>query len=123
MKSMVNESQPIIACLKLTRGVGGGFRLAALSAIALLASTGALRAEWGTLSEMHHYRECFGLPAGARPDFKVTMLSSTAPGNVFHAEESPQFTFQMENLGDQPMAVTGRVEVIRYAQPTFGDDQ
>lgn len=90
---------------------------------ALTSSTPLLHAEWGTVSEMHHFRECFGLPANAKPDFKVTMLSSTAPGNVFHEGEQPQFTFQLENPGDQPLAVTGRVEVIRYAQPAFENDQ
>lgn len=87
------------------------------------AGTINLHAEWGTLSEMHHYAECFGLDPKAKAAFRVTMLSSTAPGNVFHPGESLQFTFQLENLGDQPLATTGRVEVIRYAQATFEGDQ
>lgn len=82
-----------------------------------------LQAEWGAISEMHHFRECFGLPAGAKPGFKVTMLSSTAPGNVFHEGERPQFTFQLENLGSEPLNATGRVDVLRYAQPAFENDQ
>ena len=89
----------------------------------LLAGTLPLRAEWGTLSEMHHFHDCFGLDAKAKPDFAVTMLSATAPGNVFHEGEQPQFTFQLENLSDQPLKTTGRVDVIRYAQPTFSGDQ
>ena len=89
----------------------------------LFASALPLRAEWGTLAEMHHYHECFGLDAKAKPDFAVTMLSATAPGNVFHEGEQPQFTFQLENLSDQPLKTTGRVDLIRYAQPTFPGDQ
>ena len=54
---------------------------------------------------MHHYHECFGLDAKAKPDFAVTMLSATAPGNVFHEGEQPQFTFQLENLSDQPLKI------------------
>lgn len=97
-------------------------RLACVTAC-LLAGALPLRAEWGTLAEMHHYRECFGLDAKAKPDFAVTMLSSTAPGNVFHEGEQPQFTFQIENLSDQPLQATGRVDVLRYAQPAFPGDQ
>ena len=89
----------------------------------LLAGALPLRAEWGTLAEMHHYHECFGLDAKAKPDFAVTMLSSTAPGNVFHEGAQPAFTFQLENLRDQALKITGRVDVIRYAQPAFPGDQ
>lgn len=81
-----------------------------------------VRAEWGTLSEMHHYKECFGLGTN-KPLFKVTMLSSTAPGNVFHEREQPRFTFQIENLSDAPIDERGGLDVIRYAQPAFQDDQ
>ena len=59
----------------------------------LIVATPHLHAEWGTLSEMHHYRECFNLPSGLKPDFKATMLSSGAPGNVFHEKEQPLLTF------------------------------
>ena len=90
---------------------------------ALLLASRPLHAEWGTLREMHHYAECFGLDPKAKPAFRVTMLSSTAPGNVFHEGDTPQLTFQLENLGDQPLATTGRVDIIRYAQPTFEGDQ
>jgi len=98
------------------------FRYAWAVITVILSLVPSLHADWGTLSEMHHYRECFGLTT-AKADFKVTMLSSTAAGNVFHEGESPQFTFQLENLSDQPLAATGHVEVIRYAQPTFDGDQ
>lgn len=94
-----------------------------LLSVLTLALPLTLRADWGTLSEMHHYRECFGLASAVNPEFKVTMLASTAPGNVFHEGEQPRFTFQLENLSGQPLAVTGRVDVIRYAQPTFENDQ
>ena len=56
--------------------------------VSLLAAALPVRAEWGTLAEMHHYHECFGLDPKAKPDFAVTMLSATAPGNVFHEAHS-----------------------------------
>ena len=86
-----------------------------------LISLQSLHAEWGTLSEMHHYRECFSL--SSKPAFKVIMLSATAPGNVFHEGDQPQFDFQLENLGNHPLTTTGRVEMIRYAQSSFEGDQ
>jgi hypothetical protein len=97
------------------------FRLGCLLLLGMLLASAKLRAEWGTLSEMHHYKECFGLTN--KPAFKVTMLASTAPGNVYHEGEQPEFTFQLENLGGQPITCTGRVELIRFAQPAFEGDQ
>ena len=98
-------------------------RYVVLVTAVLLSQVGILRAEWGTLSEMHHYQECLGLGADSPPGFKVTMLSSNAPGNVFHEGEQPEFRFQLENLDDQPLQTRGSVEVIRYAQRTFEGDQ
>ncbi len=84
----------------------------------------AARAEWGNLPEMHGYSQCFGVEAKPKnPAFKATMLESSAPGNVFHEGEQPRFVFHIENLTAQPLAAKGKVEIIRYAQVSFPNDQ
>ena len=64
---------------------------------------------WGVLSDMHNYHECFGLDPiqsnypnlGVSPkwklqgQFKVVLIESNAPGNVYHEGEEPRFTFQI----------------------------
>ena len=94
-------------------------------------------AAWGVLSDMHNYHECFGLDpqqanypnSGTSPkwklqgEFRVVMIESNAPGNVFHENEEPRFTFQIENLTEDAMAADGRVEVIRYSQSAVPGDQ
>jgi hypothetical protein len=85
--------------------------------VCVFAPVAAFAQEWGTLSGMHSYREVFGLAAReSAPAFRVTMLESNAPGNVFHEGEQPRFVFQIENLSRQPLQGRGRVDCIRYAQ-------
>ena len=72
-------------------------------------------AGWGDLPDMHNYAEVFG-PVQGKAAFKVTMLESNAPGNIFHPGQQPRFVFQVENLTDQPINARGRIDVIRYAQ-------
>ncbi len=101
------------------------------------AGTPAADAAWGVLADMHDYHECFGLDPdtgnypnrGTSPKwklqgrFKVVMIESNAPGNVYHPGERPSFTFQIENLTDAPLAVTGTIESIRYSQSGVPGDQ
>ena len=80
--------------------------------------------DWGVLPKMHNYATVFRLNQTQGSDqFKVTMLQSNAPANVFRPDEQPKFTVQIENLTDKPLKTIGRVEVIRYAQRQRGDDQ
>ncbi len=112
--------------------------LATLLVIAM-AGIGTNRAEaaWGVLSDMHNYHQCFGLDpsqsnypnSGTSPrwklqgNFKVVMIESNAPGNVYHQDEEPRLTFQMENLTDKAISAKGRIEVIRYSQSAISGDQ
>ncbi len=92
---------------------------------------------WGVLSDMHNYHQCFGLDPSTsnypnsgvsskwklQGRFKVVMIESNAPGNVYHEGQKPKLTFQMENLTDEPLSAKGRVEVIRYSQSRIPGDQ
>ncbi len=80
-------------------------------------------AAWGTLSDMHHYHECFELDAKAKPAYKLVMLDSNAAGNVFHPGEQPQVTFQIQNITDRTIQTKGRIDLIRYAQRSYPGDQ
>ncbi|MFO7904165.1 MAG: hypothetical protein ACQESR_11825 [Planctomycetota bacterium] len=115
-------------------------RLAAGLTVLLLilgAEIRTVHAGWGVLSDMHNYHECFGLDpqetnypsSGTSPKwklqgpFKVVMIKSNVPGNVYHEGEQPRFTFQIENLTDAPLAAEGKIEVIRYSQSGVPGDQ
>jgi hypothetical protein len=98
--------------------------------------THVARGEWGVLSDMHNYHACFDLDprqsnvpnAGVSPQwklqgrYKVVMIESNAPGNVYHEGGQPRLTFQIENLTDGPLAAEGKVEAIRYSQSSLPDD-
>ncbi len=85
----------------------------AVASMLFAASTGF--AAWGDLPDSYDYEQVFGLE-GPGAKFKVTMLESNAAGNVFHPGEKPEFVFQIENPGDEPIRMQGKVEIIRYAQ-------
>jgi hypothetical protein len=92
---------------------------------------------WGVLSDMHNYHGCFGLDPdtsnypnkGTSPKwklqgaYKIVMIESNAPGNVYHEGEKPRLTFQMENLTDEPLSAKSKIEVIRYSQSSMPGEQ
>ncbi|HYW79420.1 MAG TPA: hypothetical protein VE890_07560, partial [Thermoguttaceae bacterium] len=94
-------------------------------------------AEWGVLADMHNYHECFGLDPDTsnypnsgtstkwklQGSYRVVLVGSNAPGNVFHEGERPKLTFQIENLTDGPLKADGQIEVIRYSQSGVPGDQ
>ncbi len=108
-----------------------------LTVFVLGSGVNVAEAAWGVLSDMHNYHECFGLDPqqsnypnpGTSPKwklqgrFKVVMIESNVPGNVYHEGERPKLTFQIENLTDQPLSARGRIEVIRYSQSGVEGDQ
>ena len=54
---------------------------------------------------------------------RVQLLScSTSTSNILWPGEKPTFSFQIENLTDQPMSIKGKVDVIQYALRTPGED-
>jgi hypothetical protein len=111
--------------------------LAAASLLAALLAANQAHAAWGVLADMHDYHECFGLDSAKsnypssgtgtkwklQGQFKVVLIESNAPGNVFHEAEQPQFMFQIENLTDMPLKAGGKIEVIRYSQSGVPGDQ
>jgi len=115
------------------------FRVASVSATLLFSffTATASAAPWGYLPGSHNFYECFGLDpqqtnlpsTGTSPkqtlkgDFKVVPFESNAPGNVYHEAERPNFRFQIENLTDKPLKISGRVETIRYSQSGKPGDQ
>lgn len=105
--------------------------------IVVLCGQEAAHAAWGVLADMHNYHDCFNLDpdrtnypnTGTSPKwklqgaFKVVMIESNAPGNVYHEGEEPEFTFQIENLTAKPLSAEGEIEVIRYSQSSVPGDQ
>jgi len=91
----------------------------ALSFLAILTVSalpaGAAKFNFDQAEDAFGYHETFGIDPDAKPAFKVTLLSAGAPGNVFWPGEPTTFTFQIENLADQPLAVDGRIELIPYS--------
>lgn len=114
------ERRPINSTKLLTRSV-----IALACVMALCGAPAIARAaEWGQLDQMHNYHVCFGLDSTAKSfSWKITMLESSAPGNVFHEDEQPHFTFQIENLSGEPLKASGKIDVIRYAQSGLPGDQ
>ncbi len=108
-----------------------------MSVIVAVLAVQVVEGAWGVLPDMHNYHECFGLDpdrtnypdSGTSPKwklrghFKVVMIESNAPGNVYHEGEEPSFTFQIENLTGKPIAAEGKVETIRYSQSAVPGDQ
>ncbi len=108
-----------------------------VAAVMFSVGSPSAHAAWGVLSDMHQYHECFGLDpdtcndpsSGTSPtwklqgNYKVVLIESNAPGNVFHPGEPPKFTFQIENLTDRPLKAHGKIEAIRYSQSSVPGDQ
>ncbi|NJL31197.1 MAG: hypothetical protein HC898_05950 [Phycisphaerales bacterium] len=53
---------------------------------------------------------------------RVQLYECNIPANILWPGDKPTFVFQVENLTDQPMNITGKVDVIQYALRTPGDD-
>ncbi|MEM6315820.1 MAG: hypothetical protein AAF743_17155, partial [Planctomycetota bacterium] len=90
--------------------------MCALVALCLLVPTAGANSKWGPLDLMHEFHACFDLPEEDAGQLRVTMLGSTAAGNVFFAGQAPTITFQVENTSADDIELAGHLEVIRYAQ-------
>lgn len=65
--------------------------------------------------EWEQYDSAFVLRSGLRHyDYDVQLVQSSVPANVLWPGEQPHLTFQVVNRLDKPVALEGRLEVIRY---------
>lgn len=72
----------------------------------------ARAAEWGNLQAMPGYAAAFDL--STEVPVSATLLTTSAPGNIFHPQESPAFSVQLFNKEKTAIACDAHWEVIRY---------
>ena len=61
------------------------------------------------------YAQTLGLgQPGVKSSYEVHLISSSAPGNVFWAGDTPSFTFQITNSTALPIAASGHIDLIAY---------
>lgn len=89
------------------------------SAILLSAILGLLplsaQAQMQTGSSMKDYDKVFGVSSRSdRLNFGAYLLSANEPGCIYYPGQTPELTFQIQNLSDQPLAANARLEVIGY---------
>lgn len=63
-------------------------------------------------------KECFR----ENGKLRVQLVECTAPANILWPGDKAAFTFQIENLTDQPVSIKGKIDVIQYAFRTPGED-
>lgn len=63
-------------------------------------------------------KECFR----ENGKLRVQLLDCSVPANILWPGDKAGFTFQIENLTDQPIAIKGKIDVIQYAFRTPGED-
>ncbi len=98
---------------KLRRLLGGLIVAAAIFASPLIG-----RAQSGPLDYLG-FEQAFGYKKDAPPkDFRVHLIASSVPANVLWPGDEANFTFQIENMTDQPLKASGHFEVMQYATST-----
>ncbi len=71
--------------------------------------------DFGKAGDARGFFETFRIARDQGPcPCRVTLIESGAPGNVFHPGEVTAFTFQLENITDEPIKTQGKVDVVRY---------
>ena len=92
-------------------------RMSSLSVLVILCLALALPAvaQMNTGEDMKGYAEVLGVVLNQRHyAYDVTMIQSSAPGNILYPGEQPTFTFQVINNDDAPIDAAGKVEAIAY---------
>ena len=66
--------------------------------------------------EMKDFALAFKLtPDAGFKDLRVTLIETNAPGCMYYPQEKPELTFQLENLGDKPLKISGRCDFVNFA--------
>lgn len=88
-----------------------------LTSVAVLALLAAMApAQMSEQMQIPGFAETFHVVLGQRSyPFSAQLIKSSAPGNVLWPGEQATFTIQLVNNTDEEIAVTGKVDVIRYA--------
>ena len=89
----------------------------------LAGAVAPLPAQMQTGEQMSRFDEVFGVKTNQRVyPFSVTLVESSAPGNILFPGEQGKFTLQILNNEDRPLDAKGRVRVIAYgSHGTPGD--
>ena len=82
-----------------------------------------LAAQMQTGEQMSRFGEVFGVKTNQREyPFSVTLVESSAPGNILFPGDQGKFTLQIVNNENRPLSAKGRVRVIAYgSHGTPGD--
>src|SRR5258708_34642372 len=91
--------------------------LARLSAAMTVGCLGGAiaRGQMKTGEQMKNYEEAFGVKINQRHyPFSVSVLESSAPGNILFPGEQPTFPLQITNEGSDAREAPGELHVIAY---------
>lgn len=94
-------------------------RVAGIVAILLLAvgvCSPQASAQMKSGRDMQNFAAAFGLaPEAGFKNLRVTLVETNAPGCMYYPQEQPEITFQIENLGDKPLKISGRCDFMMFA--------
>ena len=98
-----------------SRRPAGPCLLHAFLALTLTAQGVAGAFDFGKADDAYGFYETFDIARDQKPlPYRLTLIESSAAGNVFHPKDTTVFTFQIENLTDEPFRVTGKVDAVHY---------
>jgi hypothetical protein len=93
-----------------------------IASIVLIAGS-LTTAQMKTGEAMENYHEALGLPTDAASvAYRLVLLESNAPGNIFWPDDKPKMTFQIENTDDKPIKTDGHVEVLAFGTQGIAGD-
>lgn len=93
----------------------GPYLLHGLLALTLTMQGVAGAFDFGKADDAYGFYETFDIARDHKPlPCRLTLIESSAAGNVFHPDDTTVFTFQIENLTDEPFRATGKVDVVHY---------
>lgn len=97
--------------------------LVRLLSLLLVASPLWLGAQMQTGPQMRDFDTVFGVgKERAFKGLKANLIAVNAAGCIYFPGEQPELTFQLENLGNQPLKVAGRFEIVAFATKGVSGD-
>ncbi len=96
----------------------GPYLLHGFLALTLVLPSVAGAFDFGKADDAYGFCETFDIAREPKPlPCRLRLIESSAAGNVFHRDDTTVFTFQTEDLTDEPFRATGKVDGVRAGGP------